>query len=205
MSCLHPVSVASLLWWPLCSVEIFLRLTWLWCTERRPAETEMRTFYHISVVPCLQYWREQLNNINTSGKVKRSQVSRWNSGSWVWCRWGKSKLGMFRRVRDGGECNFPINCFDRTNKLQSGSFVLAAPLPPLSHTSCDSPKHSPGAIREVPVHVSPGAGPLSQGNRCSQRNDQTSSELTRTWLLASTISLSFCLHHPVWGQFLSGS
>lgn len=48
------------------------------------------------------------------------------------------------------------------------NFVLAAPFPPLLHTSCDSPNHNPWAIREVPVHVSPGAGPLSQGNQCSQ-------------------------------------
>lgn len=35
MSCLHPVFLASLLWWPLCFVVTFLRLTWLCCTERR--------------------------------------------------------------------------------------------------------------------------------------------------------------------------
>lgn len=76
-----------------------------------------------------------------------------------------------RQVRDvkeeekgSGGSNFPINRYHRTNKLQSGTFVLAAPLPPLSHTSCDSPNHNPWAVREVPVHVSPGAGPLSQGN-----------------------------------------
>lgn len=65
--------------------------------------------------------------------------------------WDSGKLGD---VKDE-ESNFPIDCYYRTNKLQSGTFVLAAPLAPLSHTSCDSPNRNPWAIREVPVHVSP--------------------------------------------------
>lgn len=113
----------------------------------------------------------------------------------MWHRGRSGKLGMLRRRRSGRVSNFPINCYYRTNKLQSGTFVLAAPLPPLSHTSCDSPNHNPWAIREVPVHVSPGAGPLSQGNQYSQWIDQTSSELTGTWLSARS-KLSFCLSLP---------
>lgn len=127
----------------------------------------------------------------------------------MWQRGGKS--GMLRRRRSGGESNFPINSYYRTNKLQSGTFMLAAPLPPLSHTSCDSPNPNPWAIREVPVHVSPGAGPLSQGNQLSQWIDQTSSELTGTWLSArSKLSFSFFPTVPLLsippfsGRLLSG-
>lgn len=110
---------------------------------------------------------------------------------------------MLRRKKSGRECNFPINCYYRTNKLQSGTFVPAAPLPPLSHASCESPNLSLWAVREVPVHVSPRAGPLSQGNRCSQWISQISSELTRAWLSANCLSLSFFLFIslPSWEDF----
>lgn len=88
-------------------------------------------------------------------------------------------------------------------------FVLAAPLLPLLHTSCDSPNHSPWAVREVPVHVSARAGPLSQGKQGSQRIKQTSSKVPVTWpparssfLLSFFISSTHSVHSPKkgWGQ-----
>lgn len=68
----------------------------------------------------------------------------------------------------------------QTSKWES---VRAAPL--LPHTSCDS-KSQGWAVREVPVHVRPKAGPLSQGNQGSQRINQASSKVPTAWLQASS-------------------
>lgn len=83
-----------------------------------------------------------------------------------------SKSNMKRQDQTGSAWNeasdFPISCDNRTNKLQKRTSTLTAPLAPLSHTSCHFLNHNPGAMREVPLHVCPGAGQLSQGNKLSQ-------------------------------------
>lgn len=91
-----------------------------------------------------------------------------------------------------GNLTFPLLPDKQTSKC---NFLLAAPLLPLFHTSCDTPNPNPCAIREVPVHVSHGAGPLSQGNQCSLGINQTSSKAPESWLSArSELSLiSVCL------------
>lgn len=86
-------------------------------------------------------WREVLNGAKIRLQSARCDTEEAAAVSW----------GTLRRGRSGWGSNFPINY--RTNKLQSRTFMFAAPLPPLSHTSCDSPNHKPWAIREVPVHV----------------------------------------------------
>lgn len=99
-TCLHPVSLASLRWWPLC----FVRLAWLWCTERRPTiniETlrreiccHMSTIFiplnimtlpcHISLLISLNV-RKNTDNTNNCLSIKGSPVLngvKLNSTGW---------------------------------------------------------------------------------------------------------------------------
>ena len=139
-----------------------------------------------------QYWLKTNNSCGATG----SQVF---NGTKIRSQSVKLDLLWWRQWQVGHEeSNFPISSYYRTNKLQSVTNMLTAPLAPLSHTSCDSPNHNPEAVREVSLHVSPGAGPLSQGNKHSQWINQTSFELAETWLTARfELSFSFCLLRAV--------
>jgi len=152
MPCLRPVSLALLLRWPLCSAVSFLMLTWLWCTERRrPTEKEkwekISSNVSKSRLSCnanyLLYFniRRTTQTIQTTAEVPREFkfCMELKLDYKVWDLTQVPKSGR----RRGGEFNFSINSFYRTNKLQSWTFMPAAPLPPLSHTSCDSPKPQP--------------------------------------------------------------
>lgn len=82
-------------------------------------------------------------------------------------------------------------------KVEPSCLLPHCPHCPIHPVTLQNP--NPWAIREVPVHVSPGAGALSQGNQRSQWINQTSSELTETWHSARSkvsFSFSYCLSVP---------
>lgn len=83
---------------------------------------------------------------------------------------------------------FPSSAAAGQNKLQSGAFVLTAPTVPAVPYVL-SLNHNPGAVREVPVRVSPRSGTTFTRKSALPVNDQTSSELAEDLALGQAYGL----------------
>lgn len=95
----------------------------------------------------------------------------------MWHRGGSSKLGMLRRRGIGSKCNFPINMLLPDKQTSKWNLSACCPIAPAVPYILWLSKSQPLGYKGRFLCVSaPGAGPLSQGNPCSQWIDQTSSD-----------------------------